>query len=88
MVKKELSKCTDFAYLACRCGELNGEDEQFHAKTFLAKHHLTLVEEKTMEIEKVKDDQDDNAASGGCGNKSSTIKIYSGGTSQCSETYS
>jgi len=41
---------------------LNGKDESFYAKTLLAKYHLTLLEEKSMDIEEVKDDQDDDAA--------------------------
>jgi len=46
ILKKEFSKCIDFAYLACHHGELNDKDEPIYKSTLLAKCHLTLVEEK------------------------------------------
>jgi len=58
-VKERLASTTKFAYCACWHGELADEDEHDYESTCLAMHHLTVVEEESVETLTVQNDQDD-----------------------------
>ena len=57
-IKQELARTINFAYCASRCGEITDEELEEYESTFLAKHHLTVVEKKSV-TNITQDDQDD-----------------------------
>ena len=59
IVNQRLTSTTKFAYCACWHGELADENKHDYESTCLAMHHLTVVEEESVETLTVQNDQDD-----------------------------
>ena len=59
IVNQRLTSTTKFAYCACWRGELGNEDEHHYKSMWLAMHHMTVMEEESVETLTVQNDQDD-----------------------------
>ena len=57
---QELRDTLKFSYCACRHGELNETEEHEYTQTWLAKHHLAVVEGVHTETFTIQDDRDDS----------------------------
>jgi len=58
---QELCNTLDFSYYACRCAEVTDDEESKFNMTWLAKHHLAVIETKITETVEVLPDQDDSS---------------------------
>ena len=58
---QDLINTTKFAYYASRGDELNDEEVRDYKHTWLAKHHLAVVEKRDVQELTVQEDQDEEA---------------------------